>query len=201
MPNLAEHQMRVAAVAMQISDSLDFKLDKESLILSCLFHDMGNIIKFNLNYFPKHNEPEDIDYWQKVKDSFIIKYGHNEHKASKEISKEIGLSSNIIEIIDSIDPKNIEKLAIGDDFVKKICIYADNRVTPFGVVSAEERSLEAKERYKNHPHAFGEDERSVFMENLLLIEKQIFSHSNIKSENINNNSIEKYLEKLEDFSI
>ena len=39
------------------------------------------------------------------------------------------------------------------------------------------------------------------MKNLTEIEKQIFSHLNIKPEEINDESIKNYLEKLQDFSI
>ena len=88
-----------------------------------------------------------------------------------------------------------------DIFSEKICIYADNRVTPFGVVSLDDRSLEAKERYKHHPHAFNEESRKFFMENMFSIEDQIFFHLNIKPEDINDESIKEYLEKLKNISI
>ena len=199
--NLAMHQMRTAAVAMQICDSLDIKIDQDSIIKACLLHDMGNIIKFNLSYKPELFEPEGLEYWKGVKYEFIQKYGNDEHKASIEIAKEVGCSDKIINLINSIEPVSIEIIAMDDDFAQKICIYSDNRVNPYGVVSAEERSLEAKERYKNHPHSFDEEKRKFFMENLFSIEKQIFSHSSIKPEDINDKSAQKYLDKLVDFTM
>ncbi len=199
MPNLQLHQIRVAAVAAQICDSLSIEVDKESIITACLLHDMANIIKFNLNYFPELNEPEGLEYWQDVKNDYILRYGNDEHQASLMIARELGVSDYIYELIYCIDSSSVEIIAMEDDFGKKICIYADNRVTPHGIVSAEERSLEAKERYKDHPHAFNEEGRSFFMNNLFSIEKQIFSHTDIKSESINDESVSKYLEKLESF--
>jgi hypothetical protein len=201
MPNLALHQYRVSAVAIQICDSLDVEINKENIVKACIFHDMGNIIKFNLNHFPEWNNPEGTEYWQSVKSDYISKYGNNEHKASLQIAKELGLSSDILGLIDCVDSSSVEIIRIEDDFAKKICIYSDNRVTPHGVVSAEDHSLEAKERYKDHPHAFDEESRQFFNKNLNLIEEQIFSHSNIKPEDINDSSIEKYLGELQDFSI
>ena len=53
MPLLAMHQIRVAAVAMMICDSLSVPIDKDSVIKACLLHDIGNIIKFDLNHFPE----------------------------------------------------------------------------------------------------------------------------------------------------
>jgi len=201
MPNLAMHQMRVAAVAMQICEFLDIEIDTESVVKACLLHDMGNIIKFNLNHFPEHNEPEGIAYWQNVKSDFIHKYGEDEHNASLLISKELDVSSYIYDLINSVDASHVEIISKEEDFGKKICFYADNRVTPHGVTSILERNIEAKERYKDHPHSFTEESGLYFMKNLTEIEKQIFSHLNIKPEEINDESIKNYLEKLQDFSM
>lgn len=201
MPMLALHQLRVASVAMQICDSLSVELDKETIIKACLFHDIANIIKFNLNYFPEQNETKGIEYWQKVKDEFIDKYGDSEHIASVKIVKELGLSDSIVHLVDIIEPEFVEYVNNGNDLMEKIGIYADNRVTPHGVVSIEERNLEAKKRYENHPHAFGDKEREFFMKNMSSIEKQIFSYSNIKPEDINDESILKYLEILKEYKI
>lgn len=201
MPMLAIHQMRVAGVAMQICETLDIEVDKESIVKACLLHDMGNIIKSQLDKFPNWNEPEGTEYWQRVKNDYILKYGNDEHVASMEIAKELGSSSYVLDLIDCIDSVSIDKIATDNDFCKKICMYSDGRVTPHGVVSAEERIREAKERYKDHPHAFNEEGRLFFMKNLFEIENQIFSHSNIKPEDINDESVAPYLEKLQDFSI
>ncbi|OGJ05053.1 hypothetical protein A2387_02880 [Candidatus Nomurabacteria bacterium RIFOXYB1_FULL_36_10] len=201
MPMLAMHQMRVAGVAMQICEALDVEVDKESVIKACLLHDMGNIIKFKLEQRPEWNEPLGTAYWQGVKDDFILKYGNDEHHASLEIAKELGLSTSIYDLINCIDASVAEKIVIEDDFNKKICAYVDNRVSPHGVVSVEEHSLDAKKRYEDHPHAFDEEKRIFFNKNLFEIENQIFSHTKIKPEDINDESIVPYLEKLQDFSI
>ena len=201
MPMLALHQMRVAAAAEMICDSLDIPIDKKSIITACLLHDMGNIIKFKLDKFPKWNEPEGTDYWEKIKYDYILKYGNDEHIASIKIAEEIGVSSYIKDLINCVDSSSVEILKMENDFCKKICLYADNRVSPQGIVSAEAHSLDALERYKDHPHAFSEDKRNFFNENLFSIEDQIFSHSKIKPEDINDESVKEYLEKLIDFSI
>lgn len=196
IPNLKLHQMRVAAVASMVCDSLEISIDKENIVNACLLHDMGNIIKFKLEDFPQFVEPEGLEYWNKIKYDFIIKYGNDEHLASLEIAKELGVSEYTLELIDCID-SNSEMIKMDTDICKKICIYADNRVSPNGIVSVKERSLEAKERYKNHPSAFDEEKRLFYVENIHQIEKQIFSHSKIKPENIDDISIKKYLEELD----
>lgn len=201
MPNLAMHQMRAASVAWQICDSLDIEIDRDSIIKACIIHDMGNVIKFNLSHFPQFCEPEGMEYWQNVKCDYILKYGNSEHIASALIAKELGMSDRIIELINCIDSASVEIIAMEDDFQKKICMYSDNRVAPYGIVSAQERSLEAKERYKDHPRAFDDEKREFFMGNINLMEKQIFSHTKIKPEDINDSSVKIYLEKIVDLSI
>src|SRR3954452_25294278 len=86
MPALQQHQLRVAAVAAMICDSLP-GTDKETVVIACLFHDMGNIIKSDLSYFPEFVQPEGLEYWEKVKQEYIQKYGSDENAATKEIAK------------------------------------------------------------------------------------------------------------------
>ena len=82
MPNLQEHMLRVAAVASLVCDNFNEPLPKDDIITACLLHDMGNIIKSDLQYFPEFIKPEGLDYWQKVKDEYIEKYSRDEHKAT-----------------------------------------------------------------------------------------------------------------------
>jgi hypothetical protein len=104
-------------------------------------------------------------------------------------------------LVDCVDSSTVSIVLNSSDFCKKICFYADNRVSPHGIVSVEEHSLNAKERYKNHPHSFSEESRLVFNKYISEIEKQIFSVSKIKPEDINDESIKKYLEDIKNFEI
>lgn len=201
MPNLQLHQLRVAGVAEAICESLPFIVDKKSVITACLLHDMGNIIKFKLDHFPDFNNPEGIEYWESVKNEYIEKYGNNEHHATVKIARELNVSDFVIELIDSIDSSKIELNKKGDSFEKKICVYSDNRVDPFKIVSIKERNEEARERYKNHPKAFNENSHVIFNSNIKEIENQIFSSSNLKPEDINDESVKDYMDKLKNFEI
>src|SRR6266404_1725530 len=103
MPTLQEHMFRVAAVASLLCDNFTKPVNKEDIILACLLHDIGNIVKFHLNYFPEFNKPEGIKYWQKIQDEFIEKYGDDDHVATVAIMKELGVSRNLIFLVDKID--------------------------------------------------------------------------------------------------
>lgn len=197
------HQLRVGAVAKVICDNFEGKLDKESVILACLFHDMGNIIKFDLNFYPELLEPEGLEYWQKIKDEFIKKYGLNEHIATGSIAKEIGLPKKVMNYINIIGFSNATKNELSDSFKDKICNYSDARTSPFGVISLEERIMEGRKRYldrkDNHPIA--SDNFESLFESVKNIEKQIFSKIKLDKEEINDDSIKDIIEELKNVKI
>ena len=199
MPNLQEHMLRVAAVASLICDNFNELLPKKDIITACLLHDMGNIIKFKLNYFPEFNKPEGIEYWQNVQNEYIKKYGNDEHHVAKEIASEIGVSERVLELINAISFLGASHNVLSEDFGKKVVDYCDNRVSPFGVVSGEQRFMDLRKRYTNH----GGDtpERQAFEKALRQIEKQIFSKCKIKPEDINDEAIAPIIEELRNFVI
>lgn len=200
MQNLQDHQLRVAAVASIICDSFDFPINKEKIIKVCLLHDMGNIIKFQLDYFPELNKPEGLEYWQNVQKEFITKYGPNEHNATMKIMRELGVPEELVELADQNHFSLLCEHASGSDMFLKIMHYADMRVGPFGVLSYDERMEEARKRYA-HRTAFQEENRLQLVACGKEVEKQIFEHCSIKPEYINDESITPIMESLRDFVI
>ncbi len=201
MPNLQEHMLRVAAVASLICNNFNEPINKEEIIGACLLHDMGNIIKADLGYFPEFNKPEGLDYWESIKLEYENKYGFNAHKTTILIMKELGLPEEIIKIVDSVDFSLACKNCNGNNIAYKIVNYADWRVDPHGVVSFEERMEEAKKRYQNRRDIFSEDGRAELIACCKGIEKQIFAKCKIKPEDINNESIKPIISSLHGFMV
>src|SRR4051812_46159318 len=143
MPPLQLHQLRVAAVAAMICNSLP-GVDKETVVIACLFHDMGNIIKSDLLYFPEFIQPEGLDYWKKVKQEYIQKYGADEEEATKEIAREIKLPQKVMSCIDAIGFSKLTERVNNPSVEKKICYYADQRVGPYGVLTIQGRLEEGR---------------------------------------------------------
>lgn len=203
-PSLGAHMFRVAAIATLICDNFDEPLPKEDIVTACLLHDMGNIIKFNMNILPEFFEPEGVEYWRKIQNEFVEKYGKNEHKATVEIVKELGVKDEIVKIIDGIDFLLFDKHQVGNDMSMKIAVYSDSRVDPHGVVSYEARMEEGKKRYQNHKSTFGavnETERQRLVECGRQMERQIFAKCRIKPEDINNETINPIISELKNFVI
>jgi len=199
MPNLQEHMLRTAAVASLICDNFDGPLPKEDIITACLLHDMGNILKFKLDIFPEFNEPESLEYWQNVQKEYKEKYGDGEHVATIKIARELQVYDKVIELINSISFSGIQKYVSGEDFSKKIPEYCDDRVDPFGIVSLEERFIDARKRYIHLDR--NASERDAFENAVKQMEKQIFTKCKIKPEDINNESVAPIISELKNFII
>src|SRR3989338_7200834 len=103
MPSLQLHQLRVAAVAKLLCEHLKKSVRTKDVVVACLFHDMGNIVKFQLGDIPEFLEPEGLAYWEGVKAEFIEKYGREQHAANETIAREIGLSEDVISCILAIN--------------------------------------------------------------------------------------------------
>lgn len=207
MPQLQEHQLKVAGAAKIILDRLSIVLDQRPVIVACLLHDMGNIIKFDLSLtdklFPGRFVKQELDFWQKVKDEYIAKYGSDEHRAALKIAREAGASERVIELIDCIGFQNGRTNAQTEDFGKKLCAYSDMRVGPGGVVSLQQRFADLRVRYENKHRLMGGDEklRLEFEQGLREIEKQIFTQCKIKPEDITEEKVGEEFENLKNIEI
>ena len=87
MPSLQLHQLRMAAVAKLTFCNCKKLVNERDVILACLFHDMGNILKFDLTKFPEFTQPEGIEYWESVKDEYRKKYGTDQHVATEAVAR------------------------------------------------------------------------------------------------------------------
>jgi HD superfamily phosphodiesterase len=202
MPNLQEHMLRVAAVASLICDNFNESLPKEEIITACLFHDMGNIIKFKWDSPLGLLEPK-LEYWKKVQSEYIERYGENVHEATLSILRELGLKPiiSVIESFDSNNPYDSDNILKNNNWVVKICLYSDERVAPFGVTSIEERLIENRKRLENRGILMSE-EKYIFIKNSLLeLEQQIFSKCKINPSYITDETVAPTISELKNFVI
>jgi HD superfamily phosphodiesterase len=196
MPNLQQHMFRVTGVAEVMCSHLKMQVDTENILLAGLLHDMGNIIKFKLDYFPEFIQPEGIEFWQKVQDEYRAKYGDNAHHATMKILEEIGVSQRVKELVDAVSFAKSKKNLDSEDFGLKICAYADMRVAPFGVVPLEGRFADGQKRYQQD----GKKDTFSYAMNACIrkMEKQLFAQMDIEPDFITDEVVAplmaKYLE-------
>ena len=195
--NLQMHMLRVSACSNLIIDNwIGPEIDKKAIIRVCLLHDMGNMVKIPEDF------SDDKEFIRIRKQYFDI-YGTNDHEINLEIGKMEGLSEKEITILDGKrSRKNAETLA-SDSYERKICAYCDQRVAPDGVIDIKERLEDCKVRYKNKPLSVwsNEEKANALIECALGIEKQVMNYCNIKKEEINDESIKKYIEDLKKYDI
>ncbi len=156
-PNLAQHMLIVAGVVLFIRDHwIGEILDWESLRKAALLHDVGNVVKFDLDKYPEllGEEKANLDYWKQIQKQTINKYGNDDHEATKKMLNEVGVDKKIIEIIIQKSFGNSKQTAASKDWYSKILLYSDLRVLTAGVATMQERFKDIKERmpkYVNRP--------------------------------------------------
>lgn len=159
MPSLQIHMMQVAAVAEYILSSEIgdcSESNKNDVIAALLLHDLGNIVKFNLETEP---------YWKKIQKEIIVKYGSVDHEVTQNMIHELGVNERVAFLISEMGFENLQYVIDSNDMELKICLYSDQRVAPNGVVSLHERFVDLRKRYKNtaleNRYDFSQEEKSL----------------------------------------
>ena len=196
--HLQMHMLRVAACCMQILDNWNsnIKVDKESLIRIALLHDMGNMAKISESQIinPK---------FAKIRKEYIEQYGKDDHKINLIIGKQEGLTDEELAILDKKQLRKNKEIKNSDNYLLKLCAYCDQRVAPNGVESLLGRLEELRERHKNKPNGSMHDPKVAkeLIQYALEIEEQVMSRCTLSKEEINDESIEPYIEKLKGYDL
>jgi HD superfamily phosphodiesterase len=149
-PNLQEHMLRVAAlIGILVERWQGAELNYEATVRVGLFHDMGNLLKFDLSRTELlGKEARRVDYWRQVQQDMKAKYGPDVHKATLAIGREIGLPVKELELVEKLEWKLIDLRLAENDFESAVTIYADMRIGPFGIMTMEERIDDFRTRAK-----------------------------------------------------
>ena len=194
--NLQMHMLRVAACTNLILDNWMGKtIDRKAITRVSLLHDMGNMVKIP-------EEGQDREFIE-IRRKYFEEYGTNDHEINMEIGKNLGLTNKELEILDGKRSRKNEQTAKSDNYEIKICAYCDQRVAPDGVVSLKERLEDAKIRYKDKPLSVwsNEEKANQLIKLALEIEKQVMRYCKLKPEDINNQSIQTYIDRLKEYEI
>ena len=194
--NLQMHMLRVAACTNLILDNWTGKpIDKKAITRVSLLHDMGNMVKIP-------EEGQDREFIE-IRRKYYEKYGTNDHAINMLIGKNLGLSKKELEILNGKRSRKNEQTAKSDNYEIKICAYCDQRVAPDGVVSLKERLEDAKIRYKDKPLSVwsNEEKANQLIKWALEIEEQVMRYCKLKPEDINNQSIQPYIDRLKEYEI
>lgn len=195
--SLQMHMLRVAACSNLIIDNwIGPEINEKTIIRVCLLHDMGNIVKIPEGFSKDEN-------FNKIRRQYLEKYGHYDNIINLDIGKKEGLTDKELKVLDGMQSSENEKTRDLNEYERKICTYCDQIVAPYGVVGVVERLQDAKKRYEKYPLSnwANEEKAKHIIKCALEIEKQIMKHCKIKPQDINDNSVQKYIEKLKTYEM
>lgn len=197
-PNLQQHMIRVASVGAWIADHWStHDLNKVPIVQALLLHDMGNIIKFDFSL--PHllgEESKNVEHWKAVQQRFKEKYG-DEHVATSEIAKEVGLSPLGFEYLKAVGSSHLKDAVRIGDFNKKICCYSDFRVDPFGIVMVNKRFDDIVARYRGRDHELGNIEETERRRGYCLeLEKQLQEYVKEDLQKLDNEMLSSYYQEV-----
>lgn len=196
--HLQMHMLRVAACCKLILENWkeNITVNKESLLRIALLHDMGNMAKIS-------DEQVDNPAFAKIRKEYIDKYGKDDHKINIVIGKQEGLTEKELAILDKKQLKRNKEIKESSDYILKICAYCDQRVAPNGVESLKGRLEELQQRHKNKPNGSMHNPKVAkeLTQYALQIEKQVIHECTLLPNEINNETIAKYIEELKKYNL
>jgi len=194
--NLQQHMLTVTGLICSIQEHwAGEQIHWNHLIIAGLLHDLGNVIKFDLDKFPTllGDELPKIDYWRDEQKRLIEKYSNDDHVATGKMLDELGIDDEVKEAIQTKSFGNIRQTAKSEDWLPKILQYCDLRTAPSGLMTLDERAGDLKERYDKYANR---SDFSEMIEAAKSIENEIAQSVDMKLEAIITGGTEKYKEKL-----
>lgn len=203
-PNLALHMYRVAALGAYLAESLTdpMKVRRDFLITGCLLHDIGNIVKFDMGHVHDAFIQDHIEYYKQVQKEVFNRYGSDENMATVHIAQEVIKDKELLSLLGMTGLAKIQFAHETDDMTVKLFRYADERISPDGVVTVEERYDDIAKRYAGRDHPLNNAQYLKQRKKLVKeIEEQIQSQCTIDLQKVSDIDIEQYIEMLHDYKI
>lgn len=147
-PGLQKHMLTTAAVGKYLVDHWQgFQIDQQKIIAALLVHDLGNLVKFDLNKGALVIEATLFtNQWRQRQQKMRDKYGSSSHQATLTMLSELGLPKEVQQLARKMDAGNVCQI-VDESIEQQICEYADLRVVPSGIAPLSERLVDLRKRY------------------------------------------------------
>ncbi len=205
--SLQLHMIRVAAIAQIIAENLD-DIDKDqihTLVKGCLLHDIGKLVIFKIGEDTSHMGDQPRDFWIQLQEDMRNDYSISEHTATVLICKELGMSQEIVHLVDSIDFAYSIKNYNDRNLLAMIGVYCDQRVSRDGVLPLLERIKLGRKFCEENIKAGGvfrdTSDRDKTIQALVEIEKLLFDSIDLNPEDINDEKIKYRIANLKQYEV
>ena len=150
--HLRMHMVRVAGVvSLVLSRWNGPRVDAEVCVAAALVHDLGNMVKIRIdrseNVALFSSYPEGLQYWKRVHDEAVARYGCDDARATLAMLDELDVEDAVVSLVNVHGIDGVENVMRNGSFEAKILVFADHRVAPHGIVSLDERCRDALVRY------------------------------------------------------
>lgn len=201
-PNLQQHMLWTAALGQLVVQSWQADpIKKDQTILALLVHDMGNIVKFDLesDFSAKllESQGQTLSRWQQVQQEFTAKYSADADQANIAIAQEVGLPELVIQLLKNHTFEQIPELVENQQWEHLICLYGDLRIGPHGLLSIKERIEDLRQRYLQRDHAWAN--KKLFEKRLsdsLWLEKKLNQRTKLNLSNLNQKQLDEMCQDL-----
>ncbi len=210
-PNLAEHMLLVAALGKYVVESwIEPSIDKEIVINTLLLHDIGNLVKFDLDTdwseqmmtkskYLSNQENHTLQYWQKKQQEMISQYGPNADQANETIIKKIINDPKVSQLLENHSFTTLGDCLQSDDWEKKLVFYCDLRVEPQGLTSVEERIEDLRDRYRHRDSNWNDENLfRQWMNSSLELERQLDQHTSLDLRKVRQSDFDQLVRSLAD---
>lgn len=200
-PNWQEHMVFTASLGKIICQNwVKEKFNQDLVVTALLLHDIGNIVKFNLEPGAPNllMDQDKINYWRQVQKKFRKKYGLRADQANLAIIEELRPYPKIKKIMEEHYFEFIPKINEREkDWESKIVFYCDLRFDPAGITSIKDRIKDLQNRYKDRDDTWRDQKKfRSRVNNCLQLEKQLNQLTTIDLEKISQDEIDQLAEKL-----
>lgn len=199
MPTLATHMLTVGAVAKIFTDTIvESDFPAKEIVSACLLHDLGNIVKFNLDKTPKGLGIPNIEYWKQEQQDIKNSYGLDEHEVTHTMAHEISVSDITLNAIDNCGSAKAQAVLKAKNVPAMFVTYCDYHVSPTGVVAIEERIEDILHRYKDTPKYEGYKRDTVNVKNIAQFLEETYS---LNETSLNTTLVEETIEELKHWDL
>lgn len=204
-PNLQQHMLRVGAVGKLALDHWQGeKIDKQHILDALLVHDMGNLIKFELDKQQSKKmlkttkkTKASTKNWKKIQQQMIERYGSNADRANELIAQELSLHQRTQKLLMHHSFERLVEIAPENHWEEKLVFWADLRIAPQGLVSAEARIQDLKDRYEHRDERWADSSLyNLWLKTAITIERQLNQRTSINLQEITQQDLEPIVEQL-----